>query len=450
MTRQDFTGTLTARDQKTHVVHEVVLPRGAGELTVELAFPRGPGHGNMLCLSLFDAAGFRGSGHRDGTTSPGLPFGRGRDAGIRRRSGAGRDPDDRHPRAPRHGGSAVPVPTRGGVGRTAARGSGAGTAPARARAGGDSGTGLAPRRPPRAHRALRRRVGRARIPVLRPGGGVRLRRPHRPQHDVPARGHRRCRGREAACHPRDGAHDLQRPRRQPRHARVDRLGGAAPGRDERDRAGRAAAGRPLRDRPPRVDRRPGLLRLRLAFPRHDARPGLRRGGVERALGLQQQQRAGPRPLVRVARRGASRRRDRGIGHARPRRGLGAGRPQRGVVAGLHRGGDPRRDRGRSPVRELRTVARAVGRRRRPGRHDGGHPRGGIRRARGALGWLPVGLVPAPGGGRRRAGRGAGRGRRDTALGREAARWFTAEVRDRAGGLLAVTNPVRIEPAGAAP
>jgi hypothetical protein len=30
-----------------------------------------------------------------------------------------------------------------------------------------------------------------------------------------------------------------------------------------------------------------------------------------------------------------------------------------------------------------------------------------------------------------------------------ARWFTLEVRDRAGGLLAVTNPVRIEPAGAA-
>lgn len=68
MTRQDFTATLTVRDEKTHVVHEVVLPRGAGELTVELAFPRGSGHGNMLCLSLFDAAGFRGSGHRDGTT----------------------------------------------------------------------------------------------------------------------------------------------------------------------------------------------------------------------------------------------------------------------------------------------------------------------------------------------------------------------------------------------
>jgi hypothetical protein len=68
MTRQEFSATLTARDQKTHKVHEVVLPHGAGELAVTLEFPRGAGYGNMLCLSLFDTNGFRGSGHRDGAS----------------------------------------------------------------------------------------------------------------------------------------------------------------------------------------------------------------------------------------------------------------------------------------------------------------------------------------------------------------------------------------------
>ena len=286
--------------------------------------------------------------------------------------------------------------------------------------------------------------------VVRPGGGVRLRRPHRPQHDVPARGHRRW--------TRAGS-------RVSSPGWSSRPSAATPSASARasGSTGGCCAGTAMSAIALDVRRRGGLFVIAhpasvgdpvcsgcdWRFPDMMPGPALRRGGVERALGLQQQQRAGPRPLVRVARRGASRRRDRGIGHARPRRGLGAGRPQRGVVAGLHRGGDPRRDRGRSPVRELRTVARAVGLRRRPGRHDGGHPRGGIRRARGALGWLPVRLVPAPGGGRRRAGRGAGRRRRNRRWEGMRARWFTPEVRDRAGGLLAVTNPVRIDPAGTA-
>jgi hypothetical protein len=64
--RQEFTGSLTVSDQKTHVTHETVLPRGAARLRVRFEHPRGPGLGHMLCLSLFDSYGFRGSGHRDG------------------------------------------------------------------------------------------------------------------------------------------------------------------------------------------------------------------------------------------------------------------------------------------------------------------------------------------------------------------------------------------------
>jgi hypothetical protein len=64
--RQELSGILTSRDTKTHIVHEVVLPRGAARLRVRLEHPRGAGYGHMLCLSLFDSRGFRGSGHRDG------------------------------------------------------------------------------------------------------------------------------------------------------------------------------------------------------------------------------------------------------------------------------------------------------------------------------------------------------------------------------------------------
>ncbi len=64
--RQEFRATLSARDQKTNVEHHLSLPGGAERIRLRLAFPRGPGLGHMLCLSLFDGAGFRGSGHRGG------------------------------------------------------------------------------------------------------------------------------------------------------------------------------------------------------------------------------------------------------------------------------------------------------------------------------------------------------------------------------------------------
>ena len=63
---QEFRATLSARDQKTNVEHQLSLPGGAERIRLRLAFPRGPGLGHMLCLSLFDGAGFRGSGHRGG------------------------------------------------------------------------------------------------------------------------------------------------------------------------------------------------------------------------------------------------------------------------------------------------------------------------------------------------------------------------------------------------
>jgi hypothetical protein len=65
--RREFAGTLTILDQKTHVVHRVAIPRGASRIDVRLEHSRGPGLGHMICLSVFDARGFRGSGHRMGT-----------------------------------------------------------------------------------------------------------------------------------------------------------------------------------------------------------------------------------------------------------------------------------------------------------------------------------------------------------------------------------------------
>jgi hypothetical protein len=69
MMRQEHAGILTVSDLKTHVAHETVLPGGAARLRVRLEHPRGPGLGHMLCLTLFDSSGFRGSGHRDGTVN---------------------------------------------------------------------------------------------------------------------------------------------------------------------------------------------------------------------------------------------------------------------------------------------------------------------------------------------------------------------------------------------
>lgn len=63
----EFAGILSIRELKTHVAHRVDLPRGASVLGVRLDYTRGPGLGHMICLSAFDAHGFRGSGHRMGT-----------------------------------------------------------------------------------------------------------------------------------------------------------------------------------------------------------------------------------------------------------------------------------------------------------------------------------------------------------------------------------------------
>ncbi len=66
--QREFSGTLTRRANKTHVEHAIALPRGAARLSMRLAFPPGSGFGHMVCLSLFDAGGFRGSGHRGGSS----------------------------------------------------------------------------------------------------------------------------------------------------------------------------------------------------------------------------------------------------------------------------------------------------------------------------------------------------------------------------------------------
>jgi hypothetical protein len=71
MMQQELAGILTVNDLKTHVAHEILLPVGAARLHVRFEHPRGSGLGHMLCLSLFDSNGFRGSGHRDGTMQGG-------------------------------------------------------------------------------------------------------------------------------------------------------------------------------------------------------------------------------------------------------------------------------------------------------------------------------------------------------------------------------------------
>jgi hypothetical protein len=68
-----FEGRLTTRDAKRHIPHPFDVPAGAG--TLEITFRFAPvevrGFKNLLTLTLFDArgetpAGFRGAGHRDG------------------------------------------------------------------------------------------------------------------------------------------------------------------------------------------------------------------------------------------------------------------------------------------------------------------------------------------------------------------------------------------------
>jgi hypothetical protein len=67
-TERRFRGTLTEQDVKRHIAHVVDAPAPAARIRVELNFEPAvvAGHRNMICLTLFDPAGFRGTGHRPG------------------------------------------------------------------------------------------------------------------------------------------------------------------------------------------------------------------------------------------------------------------------------------------------------------------------------------------------------------------------------------------------
>jgi hypothetical protein len=63
-----FEGVLTARDSKRHIPHPFAVPTGSGELDVHFRFAPSRVHAidNLITLTLFDPAGFRGAGHRGG------------------------------------------------------------------------------------------------------------------------------------------------------------------------------------------------------------------------------------------------------------------------------------------------------------------------------------------------------------------------------------------------
>ncbi|MBM4456341.1 MAG: phosphotransferase [Chloroflexi bacterium] len=63
-----FAGQLTARDCKRHIPHAFVAPADSRELQIHFRFTPARGHGvaNLLTLTLFDPHGFRGAGHRGG------------------------------------------------------------------------------------------------------------------------------------------------------------------------------------------------------------------------------------------------------------------------------------------------------------------------------------------------------------------------------------------------
>ncbi len=63
-----FEGRLTARDCKRHIPHSFAVPAGQGRIDLRLRFAPYRVHrmANMLTLTVFDPAGFRGAGHRDG------------------------------------------------------------------------------------------------------------------------------------------------------------------------------------------------------------------------------------------------------------------------------------------------------------------------------------------------------------------------------------------------
>src|SRR4051794_20675972 len=65
-----FVETLTARDVKRHIPHRFVVPANASQIDIHLHFTpeRVEGIQNMLTLTLFAPNGFRGAGHRGGST----------------------------------------------------------------------------------------------------------------------------------------------------------------------------------------------------------------------------------------------------------------------------------------------------------------------------------------------------------------------------------------------
>lgn len=66
---QHVESTLTAGDEKRHITHAFTLGEGAQSLRIHLRYARGPVDlGNMLTVTLFDPAGFRGECHRSGDT----------------------------------------------------------------------------------------------------------------------------------------------------------------------------------------------------------------------------------------------------------------------------------------------------------------------------------------------------------------------------------------------
>jgi hypothetical protein len=68
--RVSFEGHLSAADAKRYIVHTFEVPPGANRLSLHFSYEpaRVAGVENLICLSLFDPAGFRGAGHRSGAT----------------------------------------------------------------------------------------------------------------------------------------------------------------------------------------------------------------------------------------------------------------------------------------------------------------------------------------------------------------------------------------------
>jgi hypothetical protein len=66
--RFEFQGTLTARDCKRHIPHLFQAPANSSQIEIQLHFTPAAQQRitNMVTLTLFDPAGFRGAGHRGG------------------------------------------------------------------------------------------------------------------------------------------------------------------------------------------------------------------------------------------------------------------------------------------------------------------------------------------------------------------------------------------------